>query len=232
MGAWGQGAFQNDDNLDWLGDLNQSMRVGRRIEKDIKQKKYPLTTRGAVEYMIRSNKAWIFPIDEFQRLAPIAVRRLRYVRGEVDDPNYWKMYGDEKLSKQDLKSINNSIKAVQRDIDRQINYLEAQIAEFKEQDDLPPSISKSELEKAYAKLKKGTKKAGRKAKKDLEKAGREVGSLADSSARGLADAYAALKKKEAKRQAKKKAKKRTKKKASKKKAKKRTKKRTKKTRKR
>ena len=212
MGSWGQKAFENDEALDWLGDLNRSMRLTGRLEKDIKQKKYAYTTRAAIEYMIRSHKAGLF--GRIEDLTPLAVTRIKEIKAEYSDPKAWAWDSKKPIPEDELKEIKKSIRQATADLNRQMRYL------LKEQERLDEirahssrsSISKTELAEQFEKLKKRMKKS--------RKRGKVKESILDVGQGELAEAYEAMKQrmkaKQKKKASKKKAKKKTKKKSKKK----------------
>ena len=219
MGAWGQKAFENDDALDWLADLNRDMRLASRLKKDIKQKKDAYAARAAIEYLIRSDKAGILGVPEFEQLAPLAMERIEQIKVQYAAPKFWAWDSKEPIPENELKEINRAIRQPTADVDRQLRYLQKQ--EERRLDRERGTISKSELSEKYEKLKKRMKKSGKgKRRKKGKSPERGLPGLpAESymfSREELADSYAKLrgetKAKASKKKAKKKPKKKTRKK--------------------
>lgn len=181
MGAWGQKAFENDSALDWLGDLHKSMRLEARIQKDIKQKKYAISSRAAIEYMIRSHKAGLFGGLEFEEITPLAIQRIDELKAELSDPQFWAWDSKEPIPKDELKEIQAAIRKATADLDGQLKYILKDRKRREDLDKRSPTISKSELSRQFEKLKKRIKKK------------RKGKSMADVSPRELADAYAKIK---------------------------------------
>jgi hypothetical protein len=219
MGAWGQKAFENDDAMEWLGDLNRDMKLASRLRRDIKQKKDAYTTRAAIEYLIRSDKARLHPVLEFEELTLLAMKRIVQIKVQYADPKFWAWDSKEPIPKNELKEINRAIRQTTADLDRQFHYLEK--AEAARLNMERGTLSKGELSEAYEKLKKRMKKSGKgKGPKKATPRRGLPGLPAESymfSREELADSYAKLRG-EAKASKKKTRKKKTRKKKAKKKA--------------
>lgn len=152
MGSWGQKAFENDDAADWLADLNRSMQLGKRLKKDIKQKKDVYVARAAIEYMIRSEKTGLLGMRDFEELTPLAMERIKQIKTQLADPDFWAWDSDKPLPQNELKEVSCAIRKSTADLNSQLKYL--QKAEADRLDMKRGTLSKAELSAKFQRIKK------------------------------------------------------------------------------
>jgi len=82
MGAWGNAPWDNDDAADWFGELFDSTKLAKRVEKALKKKdveEYAGQIRAAAYVLVCLGRVYIWPTDDLDGHLRLAIRKLEEI---------------------------------------------------------------------------------------------------------------------------------------------------------
>lgn len=97
MGAWGSAAWDNDDAADWFGELFETTKLARHVEKALKEadlEEYAGKIRAAAYLLVALGRVYIWPVHDLERQLKLAISKLEAIR-ELPDYEGWSEVDEE-----------------------------------------------------------------------------------------------------------------------------------------
>lgn len=100
MGTWDNNPWDNDEALDWLGDLFNKTKLDKKIAQafDLDHEEYPETIRMAAYMLINLGQIYIWPLDRLEGDLEKAIKVMEKIKNH-------EIYEDDKVQKQLAKEI-------------------------------------------------------------------------------------------------------------------------------